>query len=286
MWPKLMNKQFAVLLLCCGATLAQSAELAGVWKADLQRTQMPGPPMKDYVEVFEQTGAKVTEQIGSIGGRGEQRSRLTYSMDGQPTITDYEGVPSRETAKQDGSAFTLTIETAGKTETTQRHYEFSPDGQTLTITWQMRMGPQVHPATVVLTKASAEAADWLRKPEELASAHFKNVKTTLKDLPASEFINRMHYFAWALNKECSFCHVQGHFDADDKEQKRTARQMIALAASTNEKYFDNKQEVNCFTCHEFHGRGQSRPVFEGEPEHQQEGQEHANPAEHAAPSSH
>lgn len=280
-----MTKQFVVVLLCCGATLAQSAELAGVWKADLQRSQFPGPPLKNYVEVFEQNGTKVTEQIGSIGGRGEQRSRLTYSMDGQPTMADYDGVPSRETTKSDGSAFTLTIETAGKPETSQRHYEFSADGQTLTISWQMRMGGQSHPASVVLTKASAGAADWLQKPEELASAHYKNLKTSLKDLPASELINRMHYFAWALNKECSFCHVQGHFDADDKEQKRTAREMISLVANTNEKYFGNKQEVNCFTCHEFHGRGQLRPVFEGEEEHHQEGGEHPNPAEHATSSS-
>jgi hypothetical protein len=275
-----MKMRVAILLFWSGAIWAQTANLNGVWKADLQRSQMPGPPMKDYVEIFEQNGVKVTEQVGAIGGRGEQRSQLTYSMDGQPTITTYQGVPSRETVTPDGAGFVLTVETSGKPDTTKRSYQLSPDGQTLTISWEMKMGPQVRQSTVVLTKAPAEAGDWLRKPEELASAHFKNVKTDLKDLPASEFINRMRYFAWALNKDCEFCHVQSHFDSDDKEEKRTGRRMIGLVANTNQKYFDNKQEVNCFTCHEFHDHPQARPLFSGEPEHHHGEGEHEHPAEH------
>ncbi len=52
----------------------------------------------------------------------------------------------------------------------------------------------------------------------------------MRTLPASQFLEQMHYFAWALNKNCEFCHVKGEFDSDDKEEKRTAREMIKMTA--------------------------------------------------------
>ena len=77
--------------------------------------------------------------------------------------------------------------------------------------------------TIVLEKTDEATAEPLRKPEEIASAHFKNVKTeSLKNLPESEFINNMHYFSWSLGKECTFCHVEHKFDSDDKKEKQTA----------------------------------------------------------------
>ncbi len=246
--------------------------MAGVWKADLAASKIGGPPLKDYVEIIDQKGTHITETIGQVGMRGEQRSDLSFTTDGTPTIRPYMGVQSSETAVAHTAGFTLTIETSGRPETAKRQYEWSTEGETLTITSDATMnGHEMH-STVVLKRAEEAAAALLRKPEALASEHMKNFKTPLKDLPASQFMDNMHYFAWALNKDCEFCHVKGHFDSDDKEEKRTARKMIAMAATLNDKYFDGKTEVTCFTCHEFHGHPLARPRFEGEPEHHHDGE--------------
>jgi hypothetical protein len=103
------------------------------------------------------------------------------------------------------------------------------------------------------------------------------VKTPMKALPASEFVDRMRYFAWALNKDCEFCHVKNHFDSDDKKEKQTARHMLELVASINKDYFKGKPRANCYTCHGFREHPQGRPQFEGEPEHQHGEGEHEEP---------
>jgi hypothetical protein len=99
----------------------------------------------------------------------------------------------------------------------------SRDGRTLTIqSDQFGFGPVQH-STIVLQRQDRAAAEELRKPEETADKVFKNIQTEeFKKLPASEVINRMHYFSWSLNKRCNFCHVMP-FEADKKDQ-RTARQ--------------------------------------------------------------
>jgi len=86
----------------------------------------------------------------------------------------------------------------------------------------------------------------------------------LKTLPASQFIDQMRYFAWALGKNCEFCHVERHFDADDKEEKKTARKMIAMTVAINADNFKDHPEVRCFSCHEMHAHPLSRPLFPDE----------------------
>lgn len=245
---------------------AQTPSIAGSWKANLQQSKIAGPPLKDYAEMIDVHGSRVTEQIGAVAPFGETRSELAFQTD-KPTIRPFEGVPSRVTATLDGAALLVTIETDGRPDVTKRRYEVSPDSNVLTITSDTTGTPHPEHSTIVLTKVPLSAIAWLQQPEPIAVDHFKNVKTDLKNLPASEFIDQMRYFSWALGKDCEFCHVRGHFDSDDKKEKRTARQMIALVSNVNGKYFETKPEVKCFTCHEFHGHPLSRPRFAGEPEH-------------------
>jgi hypothetical protein len=276
----------SVAIVCCVPAWCQAPSLVGTWKADLTASKIGGPPLKDYVEIIEQKGTRITERVGQLGEHGEQRSELSFTSDGTPTIRPYMGVPCRETAVTDATGLTLTIETAGRPDIAKRQYVFTNDGKTLTITTDSSAnGHQMH-NVVVLNRADEGAAEWLTKPEPLASEHMKNVKTPLKDLPTSQFIDQMHYFAWALNKDCEFCHVRGKFDSDDKEEKRTARQMIAMVGTVDEKYFEGKPRVTCFTCHEFRNHPLSRPRFEGEPEHHHESaggneHEHGDDADHA-----
>ncbi len=119
--------------------------------------------------------------------------------------------------------------------------------------------------TILFNKQDEAAAEPLRKEEEVASVHFKNVKTeSLKGLPASEFINTMRYFSWSLGKECEFCHVEHKFDSDDKKEKQTARKMIDMVAAIDQHNFEGKPEVRCFTCHEGNGHPLSHQLFADE----------------------
>jgi photosynthetic reaction center cytochrome c subunit len=86
----------------------------------------------------------------------------------------------------------------------------------------------------------------------------KNVKL-LGDLPVSQFIPVMNYFAASLGRRCNFCHVntngQWDYASDAKPEKNTAREMIKLVLDTNKNFFKGNTEVSCYVCH----RGRNNP---------------------------
>ncbi|MBV8832764.1 MAG: photosynthetic reaction center cytochrome c subunit [Acidobacteriaceae bacterium] len=272
----------AALLLACSIPVTVAAQqsdrpaLLGVWKADLSKSKIAGPPVTDYLMLVEQktvvvnrrTGEKGTEfdeATGVKGQRGEQRSVLSFFPTGKPVVRYYQGVPNRITAAFSGNDLSLTAEVAGRPTVMKRSYVISPDGQTLTLTVSQTGTAHDIQNTIVLLKQPDSAAEPLRAPEETAEKHYKNVKTeALKDVPTSQFIDQMRYFAWSLGKDCEFCHVQGKFDVDDKKEKKTAREMIKMTASINAGTFEGRQEVRCFTCHEMHTHPLSRPQFPDE----------------------
>ena len=59
---------------------------------------------------------------------------------------------------------------------------------------------------------------------------------------------------------CTFCHVQGNFASDEKEEKVMARKMIMMVRDINANTFNGEQEVTCFTCH----RGSPHPASQPE----------------------
>ena len=87
----------------------------------------------------------------------------------------------------------------------------------------------------------------------------KNVKL-LGDMPVSQFIPVMNYFASSLGRRCNFCHVntngQWDYASDAKPEKNTAREMIKLVLDTNKNFFKGNTEVSCYVCH----RGRNNPV--------------------------
>jgi photosynthetic reaction center cytochrome c subunit len=84
---------------------------------------------------------------------------------------------------------------------------------------------------------------------------YKNIQV-LKGLPAERLIPAMQFITASLGVECSFCHVEGHFDQDDKKTKQTARKMMQMMMAINQQNFDNHRQVTCNTCH----RGSPLPV--------------------------
>src|ERR1700745_387568 len=106
----LVTSMFAVPLLF---SQASSPSIAGVWKADLQKSKIPGPPnvhLTQYLAIIEEKtvvvnrrtqekGPEIDETIGTWGGpRGEQRSTLSFLVTGKLHVRYVQGVPTELTA--------------------------------------------------------------------------------------------------------------------------------------------------------------------------------------------
>jgi photosynthetic reaction center cytochrome c subunit len=88
-----------------------------------------------------------------------------------------------------------------------------------------------------------------------ADAVFKNLKV-LNDIPSDQLIPGMRFITSSLGVECSFCHVEGHFEDDSKKEKQTARSMMRMMFAINQNDFEASREVTCYSCH----RGTAKPV--------------------------
>lgn len=98
--------------------------------------------------------------------------------------------------------------------------------------------------------SSAQAAD-----VKTAGQVYKNV-TQLKDIPADQLNASMQFISASLGVDCAFCHVEGKPEADDKNAKKTAREMIAMQMMINKESFRGRTQVTCYSCH----RGAAQPV--------------------------
>jgi hypothetical protein len=84
---------------------------------------------------------------------------------------------------------------------------------------------------------------------------FKNIQV-LKGIPADQLFPAMQFMASSLGVGCNYCHVEGHFEKDDKKQKETARKMVRMMFEINQSSFGGLREVTCNSCH----RGAPKPV--------------------------
>jgi hypothetical protein len=89
---------------------------------------------------------------------------------------------------------------------------------------------------------------------ERAEQKFKNIQV-LKGVPSERWMPIMFAFKGSLGVECTFCHVKGEWEKDDKDNKQIARKMIKMVKDINSQ-LGGIGKVSCFTCH----RGQQRPA--------------------------
>ncbi|HME10398.1 MAG TPA: photosynthetic reaction center cytochrome c subunit family protein [Bryobacteraceae bacterium] len=252
-----MNRLFAAAALSVCLLSAQNPNLAGVWKADPQKSKGL-PPNSSYLEIIEQSGNRFTETAGTFTPHGDDRARIMFDLSGKEAKGQYGGLPIKSTAAWKDGALVIDAKQPGATM--KEKYTLSGAGKVLTVELDLAAnGHELH-RLLVLDKQPESAGEPLRKPEQTAGERFKNVKM-LKDVPASSLLNTMRYFAFSLGKDCEHCHVKDHFDAEDKKEKETARKMMELSHDTNEKFFDGKQEVRCYTCHQGHDKPESTPAF-------------------------
>jgi hypothetical protein len=84
---------------------------------------------------------------------------------------------------------------------------------------------------------------------------------TFKTIPAENLLNIMDRWGQALGVSCEHCHVENDWSAENKPEKRVARQMVTLVEHTNADLGkitgikSEKPRVGCNTCH----RGEARP---------------------------
>jgi outer membrane lipoprotein-sorting protein len=84
---------------------------------------------------------------------------------------------------------------------------------------------------------------------------FKNIQV-LKGIPSDQLMPAMEFISTSLGVQCSYCHVAGHFENDDKKAKQTARSMIQMMFAINQDNFKGQRQVTCYSCH----RGAPTPV--------------------------
>lgn len=109
--------------------------------------------------------------------------------------------------------------------------------------------------TGVLAGGQTEPVKPTASKIKMAEEAYKNVQS-LKGIPADQVVPSMQFITYSLGVECSFCHVEGAFEKDDKKPKQIARKMIQMMFAINHENFEGKREVTCYSCH----RGSSHPL--------------------------
>lgn len=104
------------------------------------------------------------------------------------------------------------------------------------------------PLLLILSPALFALGVAQQSAEPKAEEQFKNIQS-FKGHPASELLPAMQFMAASLKVECSYCHVEGDFGSDAKDEKITARRMIAMQRDINDKNFKGRNQVTCATCH-------------------------------------
>jgi photosynthetic reaction center cytochrome c subunit len=92
---------------------------------------------------------------------------------------------------------------------------------------------------------------------------YKNIEV-LKGVPADQLIPAMQFISTSLGVECTFCHVEGHFEKDDKKPKQVARDMMQMMFALNKNDFEGRREVTCYSCHRGAPNPLTIPVVGGE----------------------
>jgi photosynthetic reaction center cytochrome c subunit len=101
------------------------------------------------------------------------------------------------------------------------------------------------------TVQKGATSDSHKRTEEV----FKNIQV-LKGISSDQLMPAMQFMSSSLGVECNFCHVEGHFEKDEKKSKQTARNMMQMMFALNKNSFEGHREVTCYSCH----RGQRNPV--------------------------
>ena len=127
--------------------------------------------------------------------------------------------------------------------------------------------PTPMPPTFDQAAAIAKLKEQIKGREnEPSTAVFKNIQTPfIKSIQAGRVLAVMEIaYARSLGVTCTHCHVPDKWEAEDKTQKQTARDMAAMMAKINGELLpgvknlkSERPTINCTTCH----RGETKPAL-------------------------
>jgi photosynthetic reaction center cytochrome c subunit len=101
------------------------------------------------------------------------------------------------------------------------------------------------------------------KEPQTAGQVFKNIQV-LKSIASDQLIPTMRFISASLGAQCSYCHVEGHFDRDDKKPKQIARKMMRMMLAIDRNSFQGTRQVTCYSCHRGSAKPEATPVAGGE----------------------
>ncbi len=255
--------KFRYLLLVLAAFWAVQAisqestpNLSGIWRWNPDKSHVGGPPAGNRRVKIEQQGTDLTVTTRVEGMAGEEIHKSHYTIGSDDNTNEMMGSPLKSKVQWKGGA--LAIDSVATTGMGEIHlsdmWTLSADGQTLTFHESRVMGDRPPNEDTIVYEKQPQA-DWEPPhPPKLAEEVFKNIQA-FKGMPAPELMNAMRSFTRSLGVRCDFCHVEGAFDKDDKEEKQTARKMILMARGINKDNFEGHMRVTCWTCH----RGSTEP---------------------------
>lgn len=120
---------------------------------------------------------------------------------------------------------------------------------------------RLRPATLALLMAfalTAAATAQTPEPTKPGLAESPTI-TVLTGLMVPQFEVEMRHFVQALGMNCGGCHTRGNFASEDNPRKATARRMIEMTRSLNQRFFPgftpaegetSLGRVTCYTCHQ------------------------------------
>ena len=109
-------------------------------------------------------------------------------------------------------------------------------------------------AAAALAQAPAAAALAQIPRDQLSEVAFKNVQV-LRGIPVDEFLATMGFIAASTGLNCTHCHsgydyTVESYAADTIDLKQTARKMMVVMNTINQSFFNGRQVVTCWTCHQ------------------------------------
>jgi len=119
------------------------------------------------------------------------------------------------------------------------------------------------PAAIFGISFAVVCTSWAtsRQNEPLAETQFKNI-ISFKGQKASEVIPAMEFISASLGVGCDYCHAADRA-SDEKQEKKTAREMIAMQKDIDDKNFGGRPQVTCATCHAGHTHPVGVPPVSG-----------------------
>ncbi|MGA9769874.1 MAG: photosynthetic reaction center cytochrome c subunit family protein [Blastocatellia bacterium] len=95
---------------------------------------------------------------------------------------------------------------------------------------------------------------WADQGDKTAEQVFKNIQI-FKGEKVANWMSIMTFMSSCLGVDCTFCHVPGAFEKDDKPAKQTARKMLNMVTTLGKQFYEKGNRISCYTCH----RGKTKP---------------------------